>query len=323
MIELLISIGIGVLSFIGVWVGAGIVVKVTEFVARQVHISSFIFSFLVLGTLTNIPELAIFWAALRDNNISVSVGNLMGGIVTIALFIVPCFSIIKDGLLLRDRLEEKMLAPVVIASIVPFALGYDKEINGLDAFIILVTYILVMYLAGEAWKKSRAEIQREIVLSYKIRLKEILNKSFLLILALFVVFISSHFLSRQIIFIADYFKVNSFFVSFLILGIGTNLPEISIMIRALRKKYTEVAIGNYFGSMITNLLLISVAIFLGGPVTLNDGALLLIIYVMISFGAFYMFFKLNNKLNTYEAYFLLLSYVLFIILQISNVSLLK
>lgn len=315
-LEIIVALGFTIIGFIGMWFGAGIVVKTTELISKNLHLSSFVVSFLLLGTLTTIPEISILFTSLQQGDVKISLGNLMGGILVIMTFIIPGFSIVKDGINLKNTFEKDILGFVVLFALLPFLLSYDKVFNGLDGLIILFSYIFLIYKVIQLQSKKTTQ-ELNSFLSSNVKIIDLIKQLLILPLGLFIIFVCGDILSDQMIYFGSLFNVNTFIISFLILGIGTNLPEISIMIRALKNKYLDIALGDYFGSIVANLLLISLAIILGGPINIQDNVALTVSYVIISFTLFYLFFRLNNKLSAYEGYIILSLFVIFYILKFS------
>src|SRR3546814_1257025 len=63
--------------------------------AKKIHISSFAFSFFVLGILTSIPEMAVGLNAISQNRPEIFVGNLLGSIIILFLVIIPLLALVN------------------------------------------------------------------------------------------------------------------------------------------------------------------------------------------------------------------------------------
>jgi cation:H+ antiporter len=68
--------------------------------------------------------------------------------------------------------------------------------------------------------------------------------------------------SQQIInstfFFAEIFHISPFFISLIVVSLGTNIPEISLIIRSILSAEKDIALADYLGSASTNTLLFAV-----------------------------------------------------------------
>lgn len=72
----------------------------------------------------------------------------------------------------------------------------------------------------------------------------------------FLLIFSGDFLVRGIVTIADKSNLSKVFISTVIIGFGTSLPELLVCLNAVWDGFPEIALGNVIGSNISNILLV-------------------------------------------------------------------
>lgn len=76
------------------------------------------------------------------------------------------------------------------------------------------------------------------------------------IISLIILPISSEFMVRSSVSIAQHFGVSDFVIGLTIVAIGTSIPELAVSLAGALKKHHDIAIGNIIGSNVLNLLIV-------------------------------------------------------------------
>ena len=133
-----------------------------------------------------------------------------------------------------------------------------------------------------------------------------------------LVFVASHYIVDGTQFFAQQLNISAFYISLILLSIGTNLPELSLAIRSVVSGNKDVALGDYVGSGAANTLLFGVFTLLinGNVLTVNH---FLPAFILISGGLalFYFFARSKDFISQKEGVALLCVYILFLILELS------
>lgn len=311
-----LQIGLFLLSFLAIWVGAGLVISELVFFARSLKISSFSLSFFVLGLLTSIPEFSIGISSIVANEPEIFVGNLIGASVVILLLVIPLMALVSKGVRQPVQLKNGHLAQIVIVIIAPLLLSSDGKVNGWDSVLLGAMY-LALWLS-----LARDQSLMEKVISLNVRKQKKLFWPMLKIIIGFVVLV---FASHQIIdstnFFATYFGWSRFLVSLLLTAIGSNIPELSLVFRSIFDKQKGVALADHLGSAAANTMLFSIfAISYQAPIFIANHTLQRSLSAGIGITFFYVFFKSKNQLSRVEAAILLCIYAFFVILQIPSLG---
>lgn len=306
-------------SIFVMWFGAGVSILAIDRLSGRLKISSFLVSFFLLGLLTSISELSVTTFSVLDGFPTIAVGNLIGASSVIMLFIVPLFAIISGQVGIK-RSKESInftLAAIIIA--LPAFLVLDKSLSILDGVIIAFAFIIFLLTIRNS--RSTLEILEDIIFQEKINFVLELLK---ILLGAALIVISSKFVVDSLIFVAQSFNIAPFIIGLLILSIGTNVPELTILIKSVVLKKKTIALGDYIGSSVINTLIFLYAIFLNSVVSdfdvisLNRGISFNLL--LLPLGSFLLvYFSRNDKLERKEGIVMLILYILFIVTEVLQI----
>jgi len=308
----LINSLIFLLSFLFIWFGSGLIIKNVSRFSHLLRISSFSISFFLLGFLTSIPELTVGVNAIFDNKPEIFVGNLIGGIMVIFSFIIPLLAIINRSISLRYDLENKNLIIVLLYLLLPLSFIADQKLNLIEAIFLVVYYFVIFYLL-EKKQTFLEKITSQLADNKRAFFTDIVK----IAIGVVIVIISSHFIVEKALFFSSFFKVSPFFVGLLIISIGTNLPELSLVIRSFKEKKQEIAFGDYLGSATANIFILGLLTLLNqSTIIIPDHFYRYAIFIALSLILFYVFIRSENKLSTKEGLILFFLYCFYLMFEL-------
>lgn len=302
-------------SFFVLWFGAGLIVKNVSKFAHLLRISSFSISFFLLGFLTSIPELTVGINAIIDQKPEIFVGNLIGGIVVIFGLIIPLLAIINGKIKLVHDLENKNLILVLLYLILPLTFLSDQVINFVEAVFLIIYYLIIFYLL-EKKQTLLEKITSEFTNHQKLFIKDILKIIFGIVLVIF----SSHFIVENTLYFSSLLKISPFFVALIVISLGTNLPELSLVVRSIKEKKETIAFGDYLGSATANIFILGILTVIGDKnILVPNHFYQYSIFIVLSLILFYFFIKSENRLSAKEAIILLFIYLIYLLFEIKKV----
>lgn len=311
-VSLLINTVIFVFSFFFIWFGAGLIVKNISKFSHHLKISSFSLSFFLLGFLTTLPELTVGINAIFDKKPEIFVGNLIGGIVVLFSLIIPLLTIVNGKVILNHDLDNKNLILVILYLILPLTFIADQKLNLIEGIFLIVFYLIIFYLL-EKKQTFLEKISNELIDHKKTFFTDILK----ILLGIGVVVFASHFIVEKTIYFSRLFHVSPFFVALIIISLGTNLPELSLIIRSIKEKKQQIAFGDYLGSATTNVFVLGILTIVNGEdVFVPNHFYQYALFILISLILFYLFIKSENKLSVKEALVLLFIYIIYLFFEI-------
>lgn len=308
-LQILVLLG----SFITIWYGSGLIVSSVSKFTKKIKISSFAFSFLVLGLLTSIPEFAVGMTAVSENKPEIFIGNLIGGIPVLFLFIIPLLAIFGKGIALKNKIEPRTLFFSFIVMVLPAFFVIDKKVTNIEAVVMIGSYLALLYSIQR--KKGILDSENSNILHRKsYSIMDILK----ILYGVGLVFVASHYIVDGTQFFAQQFNVSAFYISLILLSLGTNLPEFSLAIRSVVSGNKDVALGDYVGSGAANTLLFGFfTILINGNVLTVNHFLPAFILVSSGLSLFYFFARSKDMISQKEGAALLCVYIIFLILELS------
>lgn len=294
-----------------IWKGAGLIVSSVDRFSKTLKLSSFTVSFLVLGLLTSTPEFAVGFTAVSEGAPQVFIGNLIGGIAIIYLFIIPMLAIVGNGITLNHKLDAKMLRYCLLVCLAPSLFVMDKVITNMEAVVMIVAYGLLVYFI-ERKQGLMDENHKELFSLRAYSLKDIIR----LLVGVAIVFISGRIIVDKTIYFSEILGISSFYISLLLLSFGTNLPELSLAVRSVLSGKKDIAFGDYLGSAAANTFLFGIFSLLnGGEVLTESGYLPTFIFLLVGLTLFYFFARSKNIVSRAEGIVLLGVYIAFVITE--------
>src|SRR3989344_3381208 len=298
-------------SFFIIWLGAGLIVSSVDRFSKKLRLSSFAFSFFVLGILTSIPEFAVGMTAIAENQPEIFVGNLIGGIPVIFFLIIPILAIFGNGIKLRNQLNTKDLLFSFVVMITPALLVMDRRVTNLEGFIMIGLYVALFFFIQREkgiFDTQHSNILRGRAYSYVDIVKTLLGIG--------LVFVASQIIVDNTLYFAKIFHISPFFISLVILSLGTNLPELSLAVRSIISRKKDIAFGDYIGSAAANTFLFGLFTILntGEVVTVNNFFKTFLVMAG-GLSLFYYFIRSKDDILRKEGLVLLLVYLAFIFID--------
>ena len=310
---LLFQISIYVLSFICVWVGAGFVVSSVSKLAHQLRLPPFLISFFLLGNLTSLPEIAIGINSIVTNDPVIYAGNLIGGVLVIFFGIIPLLAMVNGGVKMPKSLHRNEILLTLFVVFAPSLLIADQRFTPFEGILMILIYsLLFLFLSQKIslfdklkhslHKKKKTEVQDII----------------LIVIGVILLFLASHQIVESTLYFAEVFTIPTFILSLVVVSIGTNIPELSIVFRSVFQKKQEIALADYLGSASANTLLFGVfTLIYGKTVVLPNHFWQRFTLLVLGLFLFYFFSRSRNTISRIEAAVLLIIYCVFVWMELS------
>lgn len=301
-----------IFSFVGIWIGSGLAISSVERLSKLLNLSSFTVSFVVLGFFTSLSELSVGINSIITKNPEIYVGNLIGASIVLLMLVIPLLAIFGKNIHINPRFQGFALQASLVVIALPAILAVDSSIDSADSMIAIVLYLILIL----AIQSKKGLVEKISDLSTKSNTKigtEILKAFFGVIL----IFIASKFLVEQTIYYSKALNLPSFVISLLLIAIGTNIPELSLVIRSIFKNKYQIAFGDFVGSASFNSFLIGIlTLFNGKSVQLTNSYIVSLLFLIVGLFYFYTFAKTKNSISRIEGLFMLSLYIMFLITEI-------
>lgn len=300
-------------SIATIWYGTGIVLKAITSLASTLKISAFTISFFVLGIMTSLPEFTIGITAVSRGESEIMVGNLIGATLVIFLLVIPLLAILGGKVKLPKVLHRPQLILALVTILAPTVMIADQVLTVTEGLIIIGLYLALFV------SLSRSEsFYSKIKASLKARTKS-QHRLLKIIFGVALIFISAQGIVNSAEYFAHALGWSHFVVGLLIIALGTNIPELSLVFRTVLSRKTEIALADYVGSASANALLIGIFIVgTGSPIYLPNHTFVRLTILVTSLILFYIFVRSQNSLSRREGVVLLLLYLIFFALEVAQ-----
>ncbi len=261
--------------------------------SKRLRLSSFAASFVILGVLTSTPELAIGLTAVAQNDSQIFVGNLIGGIPVIFLFIIPILAIFGKGINIKNKLDNKTFLTAIAVILAPSFLILDHKITLIEGILLILLYFMLLFLIEKNQGLLDGE-NKEILDVKAYSVKDLLK----LLVGIGLVFAASNIIVNQTLYFSSLLNIAPFYISLIVLSLGTNIPEISLAIRSVIGGGKDIAFGDYLGSAAANTLLFGLfTILSSGEVFTVDNFLIAFFFIATGLILFYLFARTKNIIS--------------------------
>lgn len=304
-----VSLGLFAVAFVLLWIGSGLAVSAVQKISYSLRMASFFVSFFVLGLFTSLTEIMVGINAVIDGHPEIFLGNLIGSSVVVLLLIVPLLAVLGGGVSLNHSFRFKDLVTAALVVGFPALLTLDNRFGFIDALISIILYAYFVYVQ----EKNNNSLSKLVMINFG---KSAIYMSLAKILAaLALVFVASNILVDQTTVLGELFGVSPFIISILVISIGTNVPELSIAVRAILAKKKDIAFGNYVGSASLNTFVLGVLSMISEKPIQAEGSNYSVVVFMVGLVVFLYFGKSKSEISRWEGVGLLGCYVLFVVFE--------
>lgn len=298
-------------AFLLLWLAAGLIVSSASRFSKLVRLSSFAVSFFVLGMLTSTPEIGLGISSILNHRPELFVGDLIGGIIVIFFFIIPLLAIFGNGLKIGRHINSSTLLLSFVVFIAPVLAVLDMKVSVIEGIVLIILYI-VLFLFVERKKGIFNHSTAKAV----VHIPHVRKEAIKMIVGIACIFLASTAVVRYTIYYASVLNISPFFLGLVLLALGTNLPELSIAVRAVVAKQKNVALGDYIGSAAANTFLFGLfTVIARGEVIIAKSFYPTLVLMIVGFALFYFLAKTKQGISRREGFILLGYYLLFVIIE--------
>ena len=288
------------------------IIRYTLVLSKVFGLSEMAAGFVLLSVTTSLPELSVSILSSTSNEGGLSVGNVLGSnIANLTIIIALAIFFSKSEIFIKGESQKELIQFLFISSVIPLFIVQRGSLGPILGFVLIILFIYFGITISKTPKESEVSNQKE---NHDNR-AAIAGLKFVFCLA--IIIILSKLVVDSSIDIANFIALPPSIIGATIIGLGTSLPELATTIQALKKKYYEMALGNLFGSCITNITLV---LGISSLVSFSEVNVLavesIMFYVLISSLTVWFMVSSNKSITKKGAIFLLLIYVAFILQQI-------
>ena len=212
-------------------------------VATELKTPPFLLGMTLMAIGTDLPEVANSIVASLAGHGDINVGDSVGSAATQATLVIGLLPWLVAGTIPIVRRNIALAGGLATSALLlTVVLVSDGDLDRVDALILLAGWLVV--LAILVWQVP--SVVREPDLERP--RWDALRHGLVAFLALVLVALGSMVAVTGLVRLAQLLSAPEYIVSFLVLALGTSLPELAVAATALRRGQAELALGDALGS---------------------------------------------------------------------------
>ncbi|NUN11968.1 sodium:calcium antiporter [Candidatus Micrarchaeota archaeon] len=274
-------------------------------IAHFFKVSDLAIGFLLVSVATSLPELVVSIFASASGHPGLSIGNVLGANISDLAMVLGVSALIAK-LRVKKNEHGDFLKTLILVSVLSIGLLFIVP-SFFEGLFLLAIFAVFCYFV----LKTESSLDLE---ENKVTRLELVGELILFFVSLTLVLLSADWIINSSVNLAFLGGFSEAFVGATIVSLGTTVPELAVSLKALKTKKTDLALGNLFGSAITNLTLVlgSAAIVSQIIVSFNTLVVLVFFALLVNVSLYY-FVSTRSVIHKKEGLLLLGLYALFII----------
>ncbi len=289
---------------------ASLAVKHVINLAKLLHISEFVTSFLIAGFVSILPELFVGINSAIGGVPEVGIGTLIGNNIVDLTLVIGIIAILGKTIPSQKQGSRITSPGFLVAVSLPLGLMLDGSLSRFDGFLLVlasVIYFAVM-LQNQTFREKKGPF------SMKKALPDLVAFGGLVLL----VFIGAHFVVGSAVEIANIMNFPEILAGLILISIGAALPELTFSVQALMARHKSIALGDILGNVALDSTFSIGVMALILPFDIQLG-IIGIAAVFMAFSALMVttFFDSEGKLTRRDGIALIGLYVVFVVVQLT------
>jgi cation:H+ antiporter len=284
-------------SLVALYYGAKYLTDAAVHMAERAGVSDFIIGATIVSFGTTLPEISSSVLAMLEGHPGIVVGNVLGSNIAnlgLALGISAVIYPIYVGRAITDIDVPFFLASAILATV---SLA-DQSAGWTEGLVMILMYLAFVYSQIPRNGQKRKSEGR-------LGIKHLVY----FVLGAALLYLGARYLVSSLLEISVMLGLGEAVISFLLLAVGTSLPEISTSVISARAGRGEIAVGNVLGANAINSLVVLGISSLMGTVTAGASFLMIALPAMVLLSLLFGFMSLNNRVTRLEGVVLISVYL--------------
>ncbi len=234
-------------------IGGELLVRGASRIALSFGISPLVVGLTVVAFGTSAPELAVSVQSVRDGQVDLAIGNVVGSSIFNVLFILGLSAAIAPLFVNRQLIRQEV--PIMLAaSVLLFFLAFDGMISLVEGGILaslLLLYTVVTVIQARRQGATDADSSPAPDDGWR---GHWAIQLLLIGAGLALLVLGADWLVEAAIQFARVLGISELVIGLTIVAIGTSLPEVATSLIATVRGERDIAVGNVVGSNLFNIL---------------------------------------------------------------------
>lgn len=240
-----------ILSFAMLYYGAEFSLDASEIVGKKLGLSPLLIGMLLIGFGTSLPEAFVGHIAALNNQGSIALGSLIGSNIANMYLILGVSSMLATLGMFGNGLRAQLGVHLLLAAALWIVIQ-QKVLSLFSATPLLFIILVYLFFIYREFKHNPVKNEDE-----QEQTKNVALVFFKMIFGFALLFVGGELLVKKSVEICSYIGIDEYVVSAILVAFGTSFPElVTSVIAALKKKETDLIVGNIVGSNLFNCALI-------------------------------------------------------------------
>ena len=254
-----VQIGVVVVTVVGLWIGARLLVNAVVRLARRIGLSELTIGLTIVAAGTSTPELVVTSDAAIKGLGDIAVGNIVGSNIYNLAFILGIVSLIQVVPIERSIVHRDGIA-LIMSVLADAAVMIDLTVSRVEGvfiggvFVAYVGYLLWTGAESDDDAPDETNALSDVTTSLPDYIQFRGRDAGLLVGGLVIVLISGDFLVGAASALARSAGISDWVIGGTIVAAGTSTPEFAVSLVAIRHGSLGVSVGNVIGSNVFNML---------------------------------------------------------------------
>jgi len=301
-VEVLIQLGIFVISLAALLKGSDWFIDSAEEVGLSFGVSPFIIGLTIVAFGTSLPELATSISSVIQGESTIVIGNVVGSNITNIALVLGLVAISIKQINLEYNIWHIDMPFLWGSAFLLYFTLQDQVFSILEAILFIVALaIFLMYSFKNEREKEDEDLEKVGAKTYG-----------LLMLGGVMVALGADFTIKAISNLSMQAGISPETIALTVVAFGTSLPEIIVSIGAAKKGKTSIAVGNVLGSNIFNTYCVMAFSRFFGDLVIPGDILTFSLPMMIAMTLLFGIVSNNKKITQWEGMMLILFYVFYV-----------
>ena len=261
--------------------GGDVLVRYAALLARLFGVRPLIVALTVVAFGTSAPELvACLFAAADPANRAIALGNIVGSNVANICLVMGFCAVIRPLRVCKRTWSHELMILVAVTALFTL-LAVDANLGRFDGFVLLAglgAFTAYCFRVARLRSDEEEAVGEDIQVMVRqdgksppapeaTRESAGTVKCFIwIIVGLVMLVVGAKLLIDGAVSIALRFNISKTLIGLTLVAIGTSLPELATCFAAVRRKETDIIVGNVLGSNILNILCVIALIAILFPI---------------------------------------------------------
>jgi len=216
--------------------------------ARKLGISDYLIGLIIIALGASLPELVSSIMGSIEGESGIVIGTIFGSNLCGLTLVLGLIAVIGKKIDIKVRVLHKTGWVIFILTMLPFILLIDGMLAKWEGAVLIAVWLgYNLYL----WRRE-GELGK---IKKRVKLERIWKDAIIAVIALLAIILAGRWLVFSSIRISGMVNITPYVISLIVIGLGTQIPDLAVSIRAIKSGHQDVAFADILGSLLTKALL--------------------------------------------------------------------